>query len=242
MLVMRHGGVCVPRQYARFAGVAYGAKCNAFFDRLVRRGFARAIDCIHNRARLYHVHSKALYHVVGDAGSRYRRLVSPRLAIERLMLLDAVLTVAGRRVDHDRSGEGRLPGQADRIGLRGDEPDVIAGGRRDARAWHCPARSRSAWSRTGARFFCTWQPSVDGRDPNVPSGACHAAPRSRRPGRYESSSPARLTASTTRIKPSSMRNSSRRCLRRRSPSSIVFRARDKATREPLHPQDQGFLE
>lgn len=92
MLVMRHAGVCVPRQYARFAGVAYGAKCNAFFDRLVRRGFARAIDCIHNRARLYHVHSKALYHVVGDAGSRYRRLVSPRLAIERLMLLDAVLT------------------------------------------------------------------------------------------------------------------------------------------------------
>jgi len=35
MLVMRHAGVCVPRQYARFAGVAYGAKCNAFFDRLV---------------------------------------------------------------------------------------------------------------------------------------------------------------------------------------------------------------
>jgi hypothetical protein len=50
------------------------------------------IDCIHNRARLYHVHSKALYHVIGGAGSRYRRPVSPRLAIERLMLLDAVLT------------------------------------------------------------------------------------------------------------------------------------------------------
>jgi hypothetical protein len=56
---------------------------------------AREPDCIHNRARLYHVHSKALYHVVGDAGSRYRRLVSPRLAIERLMLLDAVLTTPG---------------------------------------------------------------------------------------------------------------------------------------------------
>jgi hypothetical protein len=36
------------------------------FDRLVRRGFAHATDCIHNRARLYHVHSKALYHVIGD--------------------------------------------------------------------------------------------------------------------------------------------------------------------------------
>jgi hypothetical protein len=42
VLVMQHAGICVPRQYARFAGVAYGAKCNAFFDRLVRRGFARA--------------------------------------------------------------------------------------------------------------------------------------------------------------------------------------------------------
>jgi hypothetical protein len=92
VLVMRHARVCVPRQYARFAGVAYGAKCNAFFDRLVRHGFAHGIDCIHNRARLYHVHSKALYHVIGDAGNRYRRPVSPRLAIERLMLLDAVLT------------------------------------------------------------------------------------------------------------------------------------------------------
>jgi hypothetical protein len=90
---MRHAGVCVPRQYARFAGVAYGAKCNTFFDRLVRRGFAHAIDCIHNRARLYHVHSKALYHVIDDARSRYRRPVSPRLAIGRLMLLDAVLTM-----------------------------------------------------------------------------------------------------------------------------------------------------
>jgi hypothetical protein len=92
VLVMRHAGVCVPRQYARFAGVAYGAKCNAFFDRLVRRGFARPSECIHNRARLYHLHSKSLYHVIGQARSRHRRSVSPRLAIERIMLLDAVLT------------------------------------------------------------------------------------------------------------------------------------------------------
>jgi hypothetical protein len=92
VLVMRHAGVCVPRQYAHVAGVAYGAKCNAFFDKLVRRGYARANDCIHNRARLYHMHHKPLYHVIGEAASRYRRAVSPRLAIERLMLLDAVLT------------------------------------------------------------------------------------------------------------------------------------------------------
>ena len=36
--VMRHAGVCVPRQYATSAGVANGGeKTNAFFDKLVNR-------------------------------------------------------------------------------------------------------------------------------------------------------------------------------------------------------------
>ncbi len=91
-LVMRLSGVCVPRQYAQVAGIAQGAKCNAFFDRLVRRGHARAIECVHNRARLYLVHSKLLNHAIGEPTSRYRRAVSPRLARERLMLLDAGLS------------------------------------------------------------------------------------------------------------------------------------------------------
>lgn len=91
-LVMRHSGVCVPRQYAQVAGIAQGAKCNAFFDRLVRRGHARAVECVHNRARLYLVHSRLLYHAIGEPSSRYRRPVSPRLALERMMLLDAMLS------------------------------------------------------------------------------------------------------------------------------------------------------
>jgi hypothetical protein len=92
VLVMRHAGVCVPRQYARFAGVAHGgAKCNAFFEKLVRRGCAVGSHCIHNRARLYHVHHKPLYHVIGESNSQWRRPVPARRAVERLMLLDAVL-------------------------------------------------------------------------------------------------------------------------------------------------------
>lgn len=60
VLVMRHAGLCVKRQYAGFAGIANGGeKCNAFFEKIVRRGFAIASDCVHNRARLYHVHHKA---------------------------------------------------------------------------------------------------------------------------------------------------------------------------------------
>jgi hypothetical protein len=96
-LIMRHSGVCVPRQYAQVAGIAQGAKCNAFFDRLVRRGHARAIECIHNRARLYLVHSRLLYQAIGEPTSRYRRAVSPRLALERVMRLDAMLSTP---VDH----------------------------------------------------------------------------------------------------------------------------------------------
>ena len=39
IFVMRHAGVCVPRQYATFAGIANGGRrCNAFFDRLPSEG------------------------------------------------------------------------------------------------------------------------------------------------------------------------------------------------------------
>jgi hypothetical protein len=91
-LVLRHAGVCVPRQYAVFAGIANGGeKCNALFDKLIGRGYAVACDCVHNRARLYHVHHKPLYRAIGEPESRYRRPVSALRAVERLMLFDAVL-------------------------------------------------------------------------------------------------------------------------------------------------------
>jgi hypothetical protein len=91
-LVLRHAGVCVPRQYASFAGIANGGdKCNAFFDKLIRRGYAVPCDCIHNRARLYRVHCRPLYRAIGEVESRYRRPVPAARAVERVMLLDAVL-------------------------------------------------------------------------------------------------------------------------------------------------------
>jgi len=92
VLVMRHAGLCLKRQYAAFAGIANGGeKCNAFFEKLVRRGFAVASECIHNRARLYHVHHKPLYYAIGEPDSRFRRAVPARAAAERLMRLDAAL-------------------------------------------------------------------------------------------------------------------------------------------------------
>jgi len=95
-LVMCHAGVCVPRQYASYAGIANGGdKCNAFFDKLIRRGYAVASPCVHNRARFYHVHHKPLYRAIGEVESRYRRPVPARRAVERLMFLDTVLASPG---------------------------------------------------------------------------------------------------------------------------------------------------
>ena len=92
VLVMRHSGLCLKRQYAVFAAIANGGdKCNAFFRKLVRRGFVIPTECIHNRANLFHVHAKPLYHAIGEPDSRYRRTVPARAAGERLMRLDAAL-------------------------------------------------------------------------------------------------------------------------------------------------------
>ena len=71
VLVMRHSGLCIKRQYGTFAGIARGGqKCNAFFDRLVSRRYAIASDCVHNRARLYHVHHKTERFMPGGAAHR----------------------------------------------------------------------------------------------------------------------------------------------------------------------------
>jgi len=88
---MLHGGVCVPRQYARFCGTAYGHAVSRFFDKLVARRFAVACDCSHNRAELYHVRHHALYAVIGQPHSRYRRPVPAHDVMNRLMRIDAIV-------------------------------------------------------------------------------------------------------------------------------------------------------
>jgi hypothetical protein len=156
------------------------------------------IDCIHNRARLYHVHSKALYHVIGGAGSRYRRPVSPRLAIERLRLLDAVLTTPdlewfttaaekaaylarltaadGARTEQTTSSE---PAAAPPAALPGTFPIGM--------------------NRMGERSSCT---SPQRRGQTGSARSSEGMPRcsdSRRRGCYESRFRARSMSSTTRI-------------------------------------------
>jgi hypothetical protein len=127
--VLHHSGVCLPRQFAAFAGIAYGHKINRFFDRLVSRGFASVCPCLHNRALVYHVRHRPLYSAIGQPESRLRRPVPAASVMPRLMLLDAVLEarevtwLASERdkVEHFTTASGipreSLPQQA--CGVRG---------------------------------------------------------------------------------------------------------------------------
>ncbi|MFA5910155.1 MAG: hypothetical protein WC815_15345 [Vicinamibacterales bacterium] len=90
--VMLHGGVCLPRQYARLAGTAYGHKVNVFFNKLVSLRYAVRCRCVHNRAAVYHVRHQPLYRAIGVPHSRNRKPVAASRVIERLMLLDAVIS------------------------------------------------------------------------------------------------------------------------------------------------------
>jgi hypothetical protein len=88
--VMTHSGVCLPRQFAAFAGVAYGHQVNRFFERLVARGVASACPSLHNRALVYHVQHRGLYGAIGEPHSRFRRPVPAGTVAPRLLVLDAV--------------------------------------------------------------------------------------------------------------------------------------------------------
>ena len=93
--VMLHSGVCLGRHYCAFAGIQYGRKMHDFFQSLVGRGYATARPCGHHKARLYHVHHKPLYRAIGEPDNRHRKPTTLPRAIERLMLLDAVLADRG---------------------------------------------------------------------------------------------------------------------------------------------------
>ena len=55
VLVIRHAGLCIKRQYGEFARVPRGGeKCNMFFEKLVRRGFAAVALSAQPRTALSH--------------------------------------------------------------------------------------------------------------------------------------------------------------------------------------------
>lgn len=91
VLVARHSGVCVMRQYSAFAGIVFGHTTRRFFIKLERLGWVSTYDCARKRARIYHVRHRELYEAIGDPESRLRRPPTVPRALERIMLLDVIL-------------------------------------------------------------------------------------------------------------------------------------------------------
>ncbi len=91
VLVARHAGVCVMRQYSAFGGVVFGHTTRRFFSTLDRLGWVSTYDCARKRARIYHVRHRELYDAIGDPESRLRRPPTVPRALERIMLLDVIL-------------------------------------------------------------------------------------------------------------------------------------------------------
>jgi hypothetical protein len=88
LLVLRHSGVCLARQYCAYAGIARGQKTHDFFGRLVARQLATPYDCAHRQGKVYHLHHKSLYRAIGEPETRLRRPTTLGRAVERLMVLD----------------------------------------------------------------------------------------------------------------------------------------------------------
>ena len=93
--VMLYAGVCLGRQYCTFARIAYGKAVHEFFERLIEKECATARRFRQSNACLYHVHHKPLYEAIGDPDNRHRKPTPLARAIEKLMVLDAVLATRG---------------------------------------------------------------------------------------------------------------------------------------------------
>lgn len=89
--VMLHSGVCLGRQYCVYAGIVRGQKMHDFFAALVANQFATVHPYSHRQTHVYHVHAKPLYAAIGERDNRHRKPVTLGRAMERLMVLDAVL-------------------------------------------------------------------------------------------------------------------------------------------------------
>ena len=89
--VALHGGYCVRRQYATFAGVGYGKNVRDFLDQLVESRIAVRFSCRTDRGHVYHVNARPVYRAIGQEDNRNRRHVSQALIARKLMLLDFVL-------------------------------------------------------------------------------------------------------------------------------------------------------
>ena len=89
--VMLHSGVCTVRQYCDFAGIVRGQKTQDFFGSLVQRRHASVSSDVHASTRIFHIYGRGLYEAIGEPNNRNRKPIAIGSAIEKLLILDAVI-------------------------------------------------------------------------------------------------------------------------------------------------------
>jgi hypothetical protein len=89
--VLLHSGVCMVRHYCSFSGISRGQVTHDFFKRLVGRKYATVYADARCGVHVFHLQHRSLYEAIGEPDNRYRKPTPIGVAIERLMLLDAVL-------------------------------------------------------------------------------------------------------------------------------------------------------
>ena len=90
--VMLHSGFFLGRQYCTFARIARGQKLVDFLAKLTARKLATPYLCGHNKARVYHLHNTTLYDAIEQRDVRFRKRMALGRALERLMILDHVIS------------------------------------------------------------------------------------------------------------------------------------------------------
>jgi hypothetical protein len=131
--VATHSGVCLARHYGTFAGLVWGQAIRDFFGQLVQRGLATAWPCARRGTQLYHLQNKAIYRVIGEPDSRLRRPAAVARAVERLMVLDAILAAPDLvwlgterdKVGHFRACSSISEGEMPRVVFRSANGDTI---------------------------------------------------------------------------------------------------------------------
>lgn len=83
VLVLEHSGVCLPRQYRTFSGIAHGRHTHQFFGKLIAGGFATTdLVAPAHAGRIYHVQYKPWYRAIGEPDHPHRRAMSVGRAVD----------------------------------------------------------------------------------------------------------------------------------------------------------------
>jgi len=153
--VALHSGYCLRRQYAKFAGVEYGALVRDFLDHLVARRWATRHSYRADRGFVYHLQSKAVYRALGQDDNRNRRAVSPALIARKLMVLDAVLAMPD--VEWIATEDDKVRLLTEQFGIRKAHlPQRVFEGPRDSRSADA-AVAASGTSQAACRYVSALQ-------------------------------------------------------------------------------------